>query len=48
MSFVKDRLSTWIQAAIILVIGILCIVAGAKLGSNSLDAIVSAKETLRG
>ena len=34
MQFVKERLAKWIQAAIILVIGICCIVAGAKLGTN--------------
>ena len=46
MQFVKERLGKWIQAAIILVVGILCIVAGAALGGNdpqtaadSLDAI---------
>ena len=46
MSFVKERLGKWISAAIIIVIGILCIVAGAAMGSNnpetaqnSLDAI---------
>ena len=30
MNFVKERLGKWIEAAIILVVGILCIVAGAK------------------
>ena len=48
MLFVKERLSNWIQAAIILVVGILCIVAGAKLGSNSLEDIASAQDTLDG
>ena len=48
MEFVKERLSKWIQAAIILVVGILCIVAGAKLGSNSLEAIASAQDVLDG
>lgn len=39
MSFVKQNLGKWIIAVIILVCGILCIVAGAKLGSNNpLDA----------
>ena len=39
MNFVKERLGKWIQAAIILVVGILCIVAGATLGGNNpLDA----------
>lgn len=48
MLFVKERLSKWIQAAIILVVGILCIIAGAKLGSNSLEAIASVKDVLDG
>ena len=48
MLFVKERLSSWIQAAIILVIGILCIVAGAKLGNNSIESIISAQEVLDG
>lgn len=46
MKFVTDRLAKWIQAAIIITVGILCIVAGAKIGSNdysqakdALDAI---------
>ena len=46
MQFVKDRLGKWISAAIIIVIGVLCIVAGAAMGGNnpsaaqdSLDAI---------
>ena len=46
MQFVKERLGKWIQAAIILTVGILCIVAGAVMGSNdpmgaadALDAI---------
>lgn len=34
MQFVQERLSKWIQAAIILVVGILCIVAGASLSSD--------------
>ena len=38
MQFVKERLGKWIQAAIILVIGILCIVAGAAMGGNSWEA----------
>lgn len=46
MLFVKERLSKWIQAAIILVVGILCIIAGAKLGSESLQDIASAKDLL--
>lgn len=46
MQFVKERLSKWIQAAIILVVGILLIVAGAaysggdiSTGNDSMDAI---------
>lgn len=46
MQFVKERLAKWITAAIILVVGILCIVAGAAMGGNdpstakdALDAI---------
>ena len=46
MAFVAERLGKWIQAAIILVIGILCIVAGAKLGSNDINAIINAQDTL--
>lgn len=46
MNFVKDRLGKWIQAAIILVVGILCIVAGAKLSGDTLDVIASAEDTL--
>ena len=39
MQFVKAHLAAWIQAAIILVVGILCIVAGAVTGSsNPFDA----------
>ena len=43
MLFVKERLSSWIQAAIILVVGILCIVAGAAIGNNDPEA---AKNTI--
>ena len=46
MALVKKNLSTWIQAAIILVVGILCIVAGVAFknnnpedGANALKAI---------
>ena len=48
MVFVKERLGKWIQAAIILVVGILCIVAGAKLSGDSLEAIATAQDTLDG
>lgn len=34
MQFVKERLGKWIQAAIILTVGILCIVAGALIGGK--------------
>lgn len=45
MSFVRERLGKWIEAAIILVVGILCIVAGAQLGGNDWNA---AKDALNG
>lgn len=45
MQFVKERLGKWVQAAIILVVGILCIVAGAVMGSND---IASASDALDG
>ena len=35
MEFVLDRLGKWIEAAIILTVGILCIVAGASWGNNN-------------
>ncbi len=38
MQFVKERLGKWIQAAIILTVGILCIVAGVALGGNDPEA----------
>lgn len=38
MQFVKERLGRWITAAIILVVGILCIVAGAALGNYDISA----------
>lgn len=34
MAFIKERLGKWIEAAIILTVGILCIVAGASWGNN--------------
>ena len=50
MEFVKARLSKWIQAAIILVVGILCIVVGAKIQgqdfSGAEDAINAISVTL--
>lgn len=46
MTFIAERLGKWIQAAIILVVGILCIVAGAKLGSNDINAIINAQDAL--
>lgn len=42
MDFVKERLATWIYGLIILVIGILCIVAGAKMGGDDLGAAADA------
>lgn len=42
MQFVKERLGKWIQAAIVLVVGILCIVAGAAMGGNSWEAAQNA------
>ena len=46
MQFVKDRLGKWIQAAIILVVGILCIVAGAALQGNSLDSAADSMDAI--
>ena len=43
MQFVRERLGKWIGAAIIIVVGILCIVAGAAMGGNDLSA---AKDSL--
>ncbi len=41
MEFVKKSLSKWVEAALILVIGILVIVAGAQMGNTSVDALVN-------
>ncbi len=41
MEFVKKSLSKWIEAVLILVIGILVIVAGAQMGNTSMDALVN-------
>ena len=41
MEFVKKSLSKWVEAALILVIGILVIVAGAQMGNTSMDALVN-------
>ena len=38
MLFVRERLTKWIEAAIIITVGILCIVAGAAMGGNDYDA----------
>lgn len=38
MQFVKERLGKWITAAIVLVVGILCIVAGAAMGGKDWEA----------
>lgn len=45
MQFVKERLGKWITAAIIIVVGILCIVAGAAMGGNDPE---TAKNALDG
>ena len=37
MQFVKERLGKWIAAAIIITVGILCIVAGAAMGNNDIE-----------
>ena len=42
MNFVRERLGKWIEAAIILVVGILCIVAGAAMGNNDPEAASNA------
>ena len=42
MQFVKERLGKWIQAAIVLVVGILCIIAGAAMGGDSWEAAQNA------
>ena len=44
MNFVRERLGKWIEAAIILVVGILCIVAGAKWGGNDPQGAAKALE----
>lgn len=43
MNFVKERLGKWIEAAIILVVGILCIVAGAAWGNDASTAETAIK-----
>ena len=43
MQFVRERLGKWISAAIVIVVGVLCIVAGAAMGGNDLSA---AKDSL--
>lgn len=45
MDYVSERLGKWISSAIVIVIGILCIVAGAKFGSGSFDP--SAVDTVK-
>ena len=45
MNFVRERLGKWIEAAIILTVGILCIIGGAKMGGNDLEG---AKDALNG
>jgi hypothetical protein len=39
MEFIKKSLGKWITAAIVLTIGILCIVAGAQFNNSSFDAM---------
>ena len=46
MSFVKERLGKWIEAAIILTVGILCIVAGAAMGGNDWEAAKNALDSI--
>lgn len=41
MEFVKKSLMKWIEAALILVVGILVIVAGAQMGDTSVDALIN-------
>lgn len=41
MEFVKKSLSKWVEAILILVIGILVIVAGAQMGNTSVDALIN-------
>ncbi len=41
MEFVKKCLSKWVEAALILIIGILVIVAGAQMGNTSMDALIN-------
>ncbi len=38
MQFVRERLGKWITAAIVITVGILCIVAGAAMGGNDISA----------
>ena len=45
MQFVKERLGKWITAAIVITVGILCIVAGAAMGGNDPE---TAKNALDG
>ena len=42
MLFVKERIGNWVTAAIVLVLGILCIVAGAKMGGDNWEAAADA------
>lgn len=46
MEFIKERLGKWIQAAIIIVIGILCIVAGAKFSGNAWETAAAAEDVV--
>ena len=46
MNFVRERLGKWIEAAIILTVGILCIVAGAAMGGNDWEAARNALDSI--
>ena len=46
MQFVKERLGKWITAAIVLVVGILCIVAGAAMHGQDGEAAANALKAI--
>ncbi len=46
MQFVKERLGKWITAAIVLVVGILCIVAGAAMHGQDVEAASDALKAI--
>ena len=41
MELIKKSLSKWIEAVLVLVVGILVIVAGAQMGNTSMDALIN-------